>query len=410
MMRALILAAGRGSRMGEKTAERPKCLLEVGGRALIEHQLEALADCGVGPVGIVVGYFADEIREVVGYRAEFVENTAWRRTNSLYSFWLAREWAEGPILVLNSDLLLDPKILETVVRADGDTLAFDSGSGTAAEQMKLEIRDGLLVSMSKSLPAERAAGENVGVLKFEERSARRLFDLAGELIEAGGENDWLGSAVSKLASERPLRPVDVAGLSWAEIDFPYDLERARKEVWPALRANRRARWWPRRLARGLAMTAALVAAMVTTNLVGSTGRSAEWETRELFGLEPVRVVSDTREERWWELREDQSTTLRLAGPAHLRVESRLAEPPEGAAERYAVEAALNGVPLKWKDQLARPSKSWRVKDQPVGKRHDFEVELPEGEHTIRLRVIAEDGTRCLVRVAEKIHGRAREED
>ncbi len=409
-MRALILAAGRGSRMGEKTSERPKCLLEVGGRALIEHQLEALADCGVGPVGIVVGYYADEIREVVGFRAEYIENTAWRRTNSLYSFWLAREWVEGPVLVLNSDLLLDPKVLETVIKADGDALAFDSDSGSAAEQMKLEVRDGLLVSMSKTLPAERAAGENVGVLKFEERSARRLFEMAGQLIEAGGENDWLGSAVSKLAAERPLRPVDIAGLPWAEIDFPYDLERARKEVWPALRANRRAQGWPRRLGKGLATAAVLGAAMVTTNLVWSSGRGAEWETRDLFGLDAVRVVSDTRAERWWELEDGQSTTLRLAGPTRLRVESRMAQPAQSAPERYAVEAALNGVPLKWKDHLARPSKSWRVHDRPVGKRHDFVVELPEGEHTIRLRVIGEDGKSCLVRVAEMIREREREED
>ena len=85
-MQALILAAGRGSRLGGHTADVPKCLLEVGRRPLIEHQLGTLADAGVGPVGMVLGYCADEIKGVVGIRAEYILNPRWNTTNSLYSF------------------------------------------------------------------------------------------------------------------------------------------------------------------------------------------------------------------------------------------------------------------------------------------------------------------------------------
>ena len=90
-VQALILAAGRGSRLGESAHEIPKCLIEIGGKRLIEHQIDTLADAGVGPVHLVVGYCAEEIREIVGMRADYVVNRRWEQTNSLYSFQLASE-------------------------------------------------------------------------------------------------------------------------------------------------------------------------------------------------------------------------------------------------------------------------------------------------------------------------------
>ncbi|MDP6980667.1 MAG: phosphocholine cytidylyltransferase family protein [Myxococcota bacterium] len=411
-MKALILAAGRGSRMGEKTAEQPKCLLQVGGKALIEHQLETLADCGVGPVGIVVGYCADEIREVVGFRAEFIENTAWRNTNSLYSFWTARDWVDGPVLVLNSDLLIDPKIIESLLKTDGDAIAYDSSSGEAAEQMKLHIEDGMLTAMSKSLPESEVSGENVGVLKFQARTARRLFELANKVIEGGGENDWLSSAVSEIASEVPLKPVDIHGIPWGEIDFPFDLDRARKVVWPAIRANRRGQSWPRRFARGVAMAASVATlSLVAANLLEAEPRPTEWESLELLDLNSVRITSQEQEEqRWWRLDDGSSTEIDLSGPVRLRVASRVMVDPEATPGRYAVEASVDGIPMKWHDHPVRKSKSWTAADQALGKRYAFEIELPEGRHQVRLRLVADEDKSTLVRVAKELNELAPEEE
>ena len=82
-MRAIILAAGVGSRLQALSGGKPKCLVEIGGRPLILHQLEALADHGIGPVLIVAGYKADEVRSVVGDRAEFVVNDSARPSDCL---------------------------------------------------------------------------------------------------------------------------------------------------------------------------------------------------------------------------------------------------------------------------------------------------------------------------------------
>ena len=96
-MQAVILAAGMGSRLKAVTGGMAKALLEVGGRPLILHQLEALADHGVGPVLVIVGYQADEVKDAVGDRAETLVNDRFEETNSLYSLWLARHWIKGSL-------------------------------------------------------------------------------------------------------------------------------------------------------------------------------------------------------------------------------------------------------------------------------------------------------------------------
>src|ERR671938_1334467 len=133
-MQAVILAGGVGSRLRALSGGKPKCLIEVGGRPLILHQLEALADHGVGPVLVVLGYQAETVKAVIGERAETIVNDRYPETNSPYSLWLAREWVKGPFVLLNSDLLFDPHILERLLEEDGNVLAYDSTSSRGREQ------------------------------------------------------------------------------------------------------------------------------------------------------------------------------------------------------------------------------------------------------------------------------------
>lgn len=229
---AVILAAGRGSRLEDLTEARPKCLVEVGGATLLEHQLEALSQAGIEDVTIVAGYRADDVRRAVGRRARIVANDAWDSTNSLYSMALCRERVRGDMLVMNCDVLAHPRALRRLIEAGPDAFLYDSRSGGADEEMKVELRQGRLAAMSKQLPLDRVHGENVGVLLFEAAAARALFRHAADLLAEGHRNLWLAAAVERLARTVPLRGVDIADLPWIEIDFPDDLERACRQVWP----------------------------------------------------------------------------------------------------------------------------------------------------------------------------------
>ncbi|WP_343897495.1 phosphocholine cytidylyltransferase family protein [Craurococcus roseus] len=229
---AVILAAGRGSRLKQFTEAKPKCFAEVGGAPLIEHQLRALEMAGIERVSVVTGYRHDDVRRAVRGRARVIRNEDWSDTNSLYSLSLCRGRVSGPMLVMNCDVLIHPLALQRLVDAPGSAFLYDSSSGDADEHMKVELAgDGRLKAMSKTLPADRTHGENVGVLHFDSAAAKTLFREAACVLAEGDRNAWMARAVERAARSVPLRGVNVADLPWIEIDFPDDLERARTQVW-----------------------------------------------------------------------------------------------------------------------------------------------------------------------------------
>lgn len=232
-MQAMILAAGQGRRL-EDRRRRPKCLREVGGMPLVHHQMAALAEVGIGDVVIVVGYEHQQIRDAVGHSARYAVNMRYADTNSMYSFLLGRGLVGDDVLVMNSDLLFAPALLERLLAHDGSALLYDSGYGTDDEEMKVRIRDGRLVEMSKVMQGPAVAGENVGVLRLTGGALRTATASAQAIVAGGGERAWLAAAVNCAAVDHEIACVDVAGLPWVEIDFPEDLARARTEVFPAV--------------------------------------------------------------------------------------------------------------------------------------------------------------------------------
>jgi choline kinase len=235
---AVILAAGRGSRLNHLTETRSKCLLEVGGQTILEYQIELLREAGIDQICVVVGYGKEAVYDVVGNGVHTIVNRDWEQTNSLYSLWLCRDWVAGSLVVMNCDVYPHPEILSLVLAEVGDHFAYDSTSGEDEEHMKVELEDGYLLAICKSLSAERTHGENVGLLSFSSATARALMEEAEALLEAGHRRLWMPAAVDRLARRAGLRGVDTVGLPWAEIDFPEDLEFARREVYPAVRAAR----------------------------------------------------------------------------------------------------------------------------------------------------------------------------
>lgn len=230
-MDALILAAGCGSRLGTRS---PKCLAEVGGRSLLQIQIDNLRRVGVENVTVVVGYRHAEVRAAASDDATFILNERFAETNSLYSFYLARSAVENDLVVLNGDVLFPLEVLSRLGEVDHSSLAFDSSSGDDEEHMKVHLRAGRLVRMSKKLPQALTAGENVGLLWLSPRAAQACFDASAMLVRNGHQRDWVGAAVSAIAGSHRISGVDVRGLPWVEIDYPDDLAHARSDVWPAI--------------------------------------------------------------------------------------------------------------------------------------------------------------------------------
>jgi choline kinase len=165
--KAIILAAGVGSRLRPLTDDRPKCLLEVGGRTLIDHQMAALHRYGLTDVIVVVGYCGDLIRRHLDGRARYVDNERYERTNSLYSLWLAREELVSGALILNSDVLAPPLLFDRLLKLPAPGAVLVERCDTfEPEDMKVMLNGSYVVDFGKELAGDRAHAHNVGMAKF----------------------------------------------------------------------------------------------------------------------------------------------------------------------------------------------------------------------------------------------------
>jgi choline kinase len=230
---AIILAAGQGRRLWPYTKDRPKCLLDIGGRSIIEHQVDLLVAEGIRQITVVIGYMGPKVREVLGSRVAYCENDQFASTSSMYSLWLARDAAADGFLVVNSDVLFHRDILKSLLDSPhGDALAVDFESVLAEEEMKVQVRDGRVVALSKQL--SNGDGENLGMIKLTADGSRVLFTKIDELLRQNHRQVMVPFALNAIAPSYSLAAVPVQGLPWIEIDFPEDYERARDVVYPAI--------------------------------------------------------------------------------------------------------------------------------------------------------------------------------
>jgi len=230
---AIILAAGQGRRLWPFTKDRPKCLLDIGGRSIIEHQVDMLVTHGIERITVVTGYMGAKVRDVLGSRVDYRENAAFESTSSMYSLWLAKDATANGFLVINSDVLFHGGILRSLLESPhGDALAIDFESVLAEEEMKVEVRNGRVLALGKQLA--HGDGENVGMIKFTAEGSRVLFAKVEELLRQNHRQVMVPFAVNAVAPSYPLVAVPVQGLPWIEIDFPEDYERARDIIYPAI--------------------------------------------------------------------------------------------------------------------------------------------------------------------------------
>ena len=238
-MRAIILAAGKGARLEPANREPVKCLVKLGGATLIERQLEYLRASGITEIVLVVGFKAEHIRRVCGKEIEFVENPIFYETNSMYSLWLARHFFDQGFVVLNSDVFFHPQLLEDLLTAkheDAILISYRNGTKYGDEEMKVKVRGGHLLDISKSMDSDEADGENVGIVKFGRKGAAVLAGELDSLVASGALRSWAPRAFLEFTKKRPLHIIGTRGYPWIEIDFPEDLERARDEILPQIPA------------------------------------------------------------------------------------------------------------------------------------------------------------------------------
>ena len=233
-MEALILAAGRGSRLGELGGGLPKTLLRIGDRPIIAHQLSLLHEMGIRKATVVVGFQAEQavraITEVTptGMHVQFVINPFYTVTNTLGSFWLGLSSVSEDLVYMNGDTVFDRPVLRRLLDAPADVAMAIDDHPCGDEEMKVIIRDAAVVRVSKEVDPSDAQGEFIGVAAFKREAIETFARAALKAFNEWGPMSYTEAAFEVMAADGyRLTPVDITGLYWQEIDFEADLERAR---------------------------------------------------------------------------------------------------------------------------------------------------------------------------------------
>jgi L-glutamine-phosphate cytidylyltransferase len=242
-MRGIILAAGKGARLNGGHSDMPKCLVTLGGETMLARNMRMLRCAGVDEITVVVGCAAETVRRSCGGvpGVTFVENAQFEQTNSLYSLWLARPVLTDGFVVMNCDVLVHPQLLTDLLSArheDALLLAYrDEDTEYGDEEMKVRVRRGRVVEISKAMAPGDADGENLGVVRFGADGAAVLIEEMTRIVVGGDVKAWAPRAFQTFAARRPLHAIGTRGFPWIEIDFPDDYRRAVEQVLPSIDAD-----------------------------------------------------------------------------------------------------------------------------------------------------------------------------
>jgi L-glutamine-phosphate cytidylyltransferase len=235
-MKALILAAGVGSRLRPHTNRVPKTLVPVNGKPIMGHILDALRAVRLDEIVIVTGYLSEKIVDFTRSRKGnfcFVKNEHFKNSGNGYSLLKAKEQLDASdFFKIDADLLFDADIATGLLEAPGDVrLTVEVKDNMCAEEMKIEIdRHGNIVNLSKEIPPQRALGESIGIEFCTVEGGKLLFEELESMMAAGLRQAYYEEAYARLARKDTHVTATrvMSGQRWIEIDDERDLRHAEK--------------------------------------------------------------------------------------------------------------------------------------------------------------------------------------
>lgn len=227
-MRVLILAAGKGTRISRYLSGNPKCLVEIGeGKRLIEYTVDLLHEKGIREIGIVLGYKAQAIRDVLsGKGISFYFNPFYDVTNSIASAWFAKEFIkDDDLLIMNGDVYLEERLLDQILKETKSPVMFADESRKETADYKFYYEDGILKKYGKELEGDDITGEYIGIGRFSRQFLPEFLNRMETMINRQEHSVWWENVIYSMSGQQPVYVKDVAGQFWAEVDYIEDYER-----------------------------------------------------------------------------------------------------------------------------------------------------------------------------------------
>lgn len=230
-MRAIILAAGRGSRLLPLTENLPKCLLPVGETTVLSLQLDTLEIAGIDEAIVITGFMAGRVEaELAGrsgaMRVQTLFNPFYQVADNLASCWMARDFMDDDFILINGDTLIEPSLAKTVVQSPVTDIqvTIDKKPVYDSDDMKVSLSGTALTAIGKTLAEDVTHGESIGFLRFMQDGPKLFRDKLHQMMRTGdGVQAWFLSAIDALAkTDTDIATFSIEGMLWAELDTMED--------------------------------------------------------------------------------------------------------------------------------------------------------------------------------------------
>ena len=245
-IKAIIIAAGMSSRLVELTDDKPKCMLEIKGKTILQRQIETFNQCGITEIILIRGYK----KEVINYTGvKYIYNQNYRRNNILESLMYAEGDMDGEFVTSYSDILFKASVVRSLLESKADIsivtdIAWKSRykkrfQHPVEEAEKVTVSNNRVVEISKSINPNEAYGEFIGLAKFTNTGAEILKTNYRRVVAEFGktqfhaapsvEQAYLTDMLQELIDKGyTISNVDIKG-QWMELDTIEDINTARKE-------------------------------------------------------------------------------------------------------------------------------------------------------------------------------------
>jgi len=234
---AIILSAGRGSRLLPLTEARPKCLLAVGGTTVLSHQLDALERAGLARATVVTGFMPSLVEAEIETRSgpmavETLFNPFYQVADNLASCWMARGAMDTDFLLINGDTIFEDALLEDVLApaAGPIQVTIDKKRDYDSDDMKVSLEGERLTAIGKTLAAGETDGESIGMLRFTGEGPERFVAKLEQMMRTDeGTSAWFLKAIDHIAkSGGAVMTRSIEGRTWSELDTAEDYDRVKQ--------------------------------------------------------------------------------------------------------------------------------------------------------------------------------------
>ncbi len=237
-MKAILLSAGRGSRLLPLTDSMPKCLLPVQDTTLLGYQLDVLQAAGIREATVVTGFMPGLVEAEIAKRtgplkAEPFFNPFFQVADNLASCWMVRERMDGDFLLINGDTLFEPDLLKTVIDnpACSIQVTIDKKPVYDSDDMKVSLNGTKLKAIGKSLAPADTHAESIGMLRFMGTGPGLFRNKLEQMMRTQeGVAAWFLKAIDAISSTTgAVDTVLIAGKRWAEVDTVADFEALKRQ-------------------------------------------------------------------------------------------------------------------------------------------------------------------------------------